>query len=127
MVKTYGEERYTKNDPPFDEYTEIDWYAYNLYRLRKKNLNARNGIFRGKYMPTEDIDYRLWHAILLTTADMTRKRAAERKEAPKKAVAESKLNSSQFLYADDAGKSKQVAMEALMDEGASDKPLLATT
>ena len=70
--------------------------------------------------------YRLWHAILLTTADTTRKRAAERKEAPKKAVAESKLNSSQFLYSDDAGKSEQVAMEALIDEGASDKPLLAT-
>ena len=98
-----------------------------MYRLRKKNVNARNGIFHGKHMPTEDLDYRLSHAILLTTAEQDKKRAVDKRRASNKAAAESLLNASQFLYADNAGKSKQVAMEALMDEGASDKPLLATT
>ena len=120
--EAYGDERYTKDDPPFDEYEEIDWYAYTLYKLRKKNVNARNGIFHGKHMPTEDMDYRLWHAILLTTADKTRKRAGDKRKALKKTAAESLLNASKFLYADNAEKAKQDALETLIAQGASDKP-----
>lgn len=65
--------------------------TYTVYG--KKNVNARNGIFHGKHLPNEDMDYRLWHAILLITADRTRKRAVDKKKASKKAIAEAKLDS----------------------------------
>lgn len=70
-----AEEKYT-SPTGFDssDFTEVDHYALCLVALRSSNSSSAYGLFRGKTCSQEEIDQRLWQAILRATSDKREER-----------------------------------------------------
>lgn len=67
-----AEERYTSpTGVDTSEFNELDHYALCLVALRASNMSSAQGLFRGKTCSQEEIDQRLWQAILRASSDMT--------------------------------------------------------
>jgi hypothetical protein len=55
----HGDERYSSYYIDKQDWTEVDYYALCLYRLRKANTDHRNGVFRNASMSVTEMESRL--------------------------------------------------------------------
>ena len=67
-----ADSRYTTpNWVDTSDFHEVDHYALCLINLRNVNKSNAHGLFRGKTCSQEEMDQRLWQAILRATSDKT--------------------------------------------------------
>jgi hypothetical protein len=85
MGEGHGGRKYTGWKIDERGFDDIDHYALCLIRLREENRHSHGGIFRGKQMTDEQIEVRLWHAIMRETSQRSelRKRISGEGEGSK--------------------------------------------
>lgn len=78
MGEGHGNRKYTGWRMDESGFDDIDHYALCLIRLREENKHSHGGIFRNKQMTDQQIEQRLWHAIMRETSQRSklRKRAS---------------------------------------------------
>ena len=78
MGEAHGNRKYTSWTMSESGFDDIDYYALCLIRLREENKHSHGGIFRNKQMTDQQIEQRLWHAIMRETSQRSklRKRAS---------------------------------------------------
>jgi hypothetical protein len=70
-----GDERYSSYDEiDKTDWTDVDHYALCLFRLKKRNMDNRDGLFRTKALPDNDMESRLWMAMMKASYEMAESR-----------------------------------------------------
>lgn len=78
-----AEERYiSMTGFDYSEFNELDHYALCLIALRASNISNAHGLFRGKTCSQEEMDQRLWQALLRASSDMTVERRKRKRVGP---------------------------------------------
>jgi alkylated DNA nucleotide flippase Atl1 len=75
-----GDERYSSYyELDKTDWSDVDHYALCLFRLKKLNMDNRDGIFRSKVLPPSDMESRLWMAIMKASYEMAESRQPKEK------------------------------------------------